>query len=84
MNIKRIAHFILGGLTDQSDTMPVMDPTVYRVETHAHTYCGQIVFQDDVQMKLRIENHKPVKVLKANIQRISIVKELQGQLRATG
>lgn len=50
------------------------DPTVYRVETVTHTYCGQILFQDDFKIKVKIEGPRIVKILKQNIQRVVIVK----------
>lgn len=50
------------------------DPTVYRIETVTHTYYGQILFQDDYKLKIKIEGPRIVKILKQNIQRIVIVK----------
>ena len=50
------------------------DPTVYKVETITHTYCGQILFQDDYALKIKTEGPRIVKILKQNIQRIVIIK----------
>ena len=49
------------------------DPTVYRIETASRKYCGQIIYQDDVIIKLKVAKPKQVKILKANIDRITIV-----------
>jgi hypothetical protein len=61
--------------TEPHQEVPPLDPTVYRIETLARTYCGQIIFQDDMQMKLKLVNHRPVKVLKHNIKCVSIMRE---------
>lgn len=66
--------------TNEQNVSPVSDPTMYQVETILNNYCGQILFQDDVQMKMKVVGHRPVKVLKQNIQRISIVKENQSKV----
>lgn len=50
------------------------DTTVYSIETHAAKYCGRIIYQDDVIIRLKCTKHKPVKILKANIARIVTVK----------
>jgi hypothetical protein len=62
------------------DSEKLMDPTVYLIETHRQTYCGVIIVQNDVMIKFRTEDLKPVKILKKNIKQVSIV---QQEYRAT-
>ena len=49
------------------------DPSLYEIETAMKKYCGKIIYQDDVVIKFRLVNLKPVKILKANINRIEII-----------
>jgi hypothetical protein len=51
------------------------DPTLYQVTTNQHEYAGKILFQDAVIIKLRI-GEKVVKILKENIRKISIQKDV--------
>jgi hypothetical protein len=50
------------------------DSSVYKIETSNGKYCGRIIYQDDVTIRLRCSKHKPVKILKENIFHISLVK----------
>lgn len=59
----------------------LLDPTVYLIVTSRQTYCGNIIFQDDTMIKFRTLALKPVKILKENIQQISIFK--QAYMRAS-
>ena len=52
--------------------IPLEDSTLYKVVTQTDTYCGRISYQDDVIMWLKTGG-KPVKILKANIVRVSII-----------
>lgn len=61
---------ILNSTSDKPAIRPVEDPTVYYVETSIGNYCGRILYQDDVAIKLRITKPKPVKILKSNIAKI--------------
>lgn len=58
----------------------VADPTHYEVQTHTSIYRGVIVTQDNMVMRLQVANGRPVKILKENIQRISIY-EIHPQVR---
>ena len=59
--------------SDASSSSPMQDPTIYKVETrNHHTYIGQIIYQDNVVMRIRCEKSMPVKVLKDNILKIII------------
>jgi hypothetical protein len=51
----------------------VEDPTVYQIETTMRKYCGKIIYQDDMMIKLKIAKPKAIKILKSNIERITIV-----------
>ena len=51
----------------------IVDTTVYCIETTTKKYCGRIIFQDDVMIRLRGTRFKTVKILKCNIERIVIV-----------
>ena len=68
---KSIAEIFMGG--QQAMAAPE-DPTVYQVETAVRRYCGKIIYQDDMMIKLKIAKPKPVKILKTNIERITVVK----------
>jgi len=48
------------------------DLAIYKVITPTDTYCGQIIYQDDVMMWLKVTG-KHVKVLKENIVKITII-----------
>jgi hypothetical protein len=49
------------------------DTTVYKVETRTGTHCGIISYQDDMVIWMRSTKEKPVKILKENIDRISLI-----------
>jgi len=51
----------------------IEDPTVYHIETVQRKYCGKIIYQDDMMIKLKVAKPKAVKILKTNIERITIV-----------
>lgn len=51
----------------------IEDPTIYQVKTSIGNYCGKIVYQDDVMMMLKIAKPKAIKILKSNIERITMV-----------
>lgn len=54
----------------------IEDPTFYRIKTNQHEYAGKILFQDNVIIKLKVDEAKVVKILKENILKISIQKEV--------
>jgi hypothetical protein len=51
----------------------VIDKTLYRIVTHTNEYCGHIVHQDNMVIKLQSKQGKPVKILKKNIKSIEIL-----------
>ena len=51
----------------------IEDPTIYQVKTTLGNYCGKIIYQDDMMMMLKIAKPKAIKILKTNIERISMV-----------
>ena len=51
----------------------VDDPTVYQIETSMRKYCGKIIYQDDMMIKLKIAKPKSIKILKSNIERITVI-----------
>lgn len=60
--------------TDQSGSYRITDTTVYRIDTQTNSYLGQIFFQDDIQIKVKVEDKRVIKILKQNIQRVTVVK----------
>lgn len=52
------------------------DPTLYQIDTTTHSYTGYIIFQNDMVIKFRTAELKPVKILKRNIVKVTIVREL--------
>ena len=50
------------------------DSSIYKIETNTGKYCGRIIYQDDVTLRLACAKSKPVKILKSNILKISQVK----------
>jgi hypothetical protein len=71
---KSMLHSLFGILTPQAaSTTPIEDPTVYMIETSIKKYCGRIIYQDDVLLKLKGFKPKPVKILKSNIIKIKLV-----------
>ncbi len=67
--LKSIASLLI---QDKQEVI-AQDPTVYQIDTLIGTYEGKIVYQDDVVIRLRINEEKMVKILKVNINRIRIV-----------
>jgi hypothetical protein len=71
---------ILGNVTSlfsvKRETHVPEDPTLYQVITNQHQYAGKILFQDGVIIKLKIDEMKVVKILKENIRKISIHKQV--------
>jgi hypothetical protein len=51
----------------------MVDNTVYQVETNSRKYCGRIIYQDDQVIRLRGARYRSVKIIKSNIEKISIV-----------
>ena len=52
---------------------PMEDHTLYQIITLSHNYCGHIVHQDGVVIKLQRKEGKPVKILKENIRSIAVL-----------
>jgi hypothetical protein len=52
---------------------PLEDHTLYQIITLSHNYCGCIVHQDGVVIKLQSKEGKPVKILKENIRSIVVL-----------
>jgi hypothetical protein len=50
------------------------DSSIYKIETSAGKYCGRILYQDDVTIRMACAKSKSVKILKSNILKISQVK----------
>lgn len=69
--LDRLSSFIF---VKREDYVPE-DPTLYQVTTSQHQYAGRILFQDGVIIKLKVDDMKVVKILKENIQKISIQKK---------
>jgi hypothetical protein len=67
-------NFVTELFNDEIKPVSRVDNTVYQVETIIGKYCGQIIYQDEVCMRLRHSKEKPVKILKTNISRIYIAK----------
>jgi hypothetical protein len=72
--IVSIIDSLLGSFNAQASSMP--DPTLYQISTRNRAYEGYIIFQDDVMMKFRTTDLKPVKILKANIIKVTIAREI--------
>jgi hypothetical protein len=68
-------NFVSGLFNDGVKPVTLADNTIYQVETNIGKYCGQIIYQDEVCMRLRHSKEKPVKILKTNIARINIAKQ---------
>jgi hypothetical protein len=69
----------LFGAAANKDASLGPDPTMYQVETGNNTYSGYIIFQDDVMIKFRTTSLKPVKILKSNIVRVTIMTRFTSQ-----
>ncbi len=52
---------------------PIEDHALYQITTNSHNYCGCIVHQDSVVIKLQSKEGKPVKILKENIRSIVVL-----------
>ncbi len=52
---------------------PMEDHTLYQITTNSHNYCGCIVHQNEVMIKLQSKEGKPVKILKENIRSIVVL-----------
>lgn len=53
----------------------IQDTTLYRIETDPHEYEGSIIYQNDAVIKIKKRaDFKPVKILKLNIKRITIIR----------
>jgi hypothetical protein len=72
--LNRIIRYFLG-IEPGGTESHVQDTTLYQVITSSKQYCGHIVFQDDVQLKLKTDKVRIVKILKENIRQVSIVKQ---------
>lgn len=71
--LKFIAGLFMG--TGQAINLNIpSDSTIYLVETIARKYCGRIIYQDDVVIKLKMAKPKVVKILKSNIEQITVVR----------
>ena len=70
--IVELIDSIFGAATTK-DVSLTPDPTLYQVETSNNIYSGYIIFQDDVMIKFRTTSLKPVKILKSNIVRITVM-----------
>lgn len=70
----QIMDSLLYAITSQ-DSSVMADPTFYRIETNSNVYGGYIIFQDDMMIKFRTIDLKPVKILKQNIVRVKIANE---------
>jgi hypothetical protein len=57
----------------QPSLVMIDDPTVYQIKTYTNTYCGRIMYQDDVVIRFQNNEGRSVKILKQNITLISIV-----------
>ena len=69
----------LFGAATMKDASVTPDPTMYQVETSNNTYSGYIIFQDDIMIKFRTTSMKPVKILKTNIVRVTIMSRYTSQ-----
>ena len=66
----------VSALNSPKETAAVFqDPTLYSIRTKTQVYRGNIAFQNDIFMKVALaaENHKVVKILKENIEKVEIL-----------
>lgn len=61
--------------TIKREPVAIEDPTLYQIKTNQHVYAGKILFQDNMIIKLKVDEMKVVKILKENILKITIRKE---------
>ena len=66
--------------TIKAYTVETVDPTLYQIKTSQHEYAGKILFQDNMIIKLKVDEMKVVKILKENILKITIRKEANVKL----
>ena len=66
--------------TIKRDYVAIEDPTFYQIKTNQHEYAGKILFQDNMIIKLKVNEMKVVKILKENILKITIRKEADVEL----
>jgi len=52
---------------------PPLDPTAYRITTNTHEYLGMIIYQDDFSIKFLSQKNKTVRILKSNINQMSVL-----------
>ena len=78
--MKTLLNSILSLLLNPIEqTSALNDPTVYLVETDGRKYCGKIIYQDGTVIRLQTARPKLVKILKMNIERITIVRNEAAQ-----
>ena len=72
-NLLQIIDSLLGSASEKAIAIAT-DPTMYQVETtNNKVYSGYIIHQDDVMIKFRTTSLKPIKILKSNIVRVTIM-----------
>ena len=76
-----IIDSLLGSFSTADSFMP--DSTLYQISTRNRIYEGYIIFQDEVMIKFRTTDLKPVKILKKNIAKVTIVREIGALKYAT-
>ena len=79
--IVSIIDSLLGAFNAPPSIMP--DPTLYQISTRNRIFEGYIIFQDEIMIKFRTTDLKPVKILKNNIQKVTIVREIGALKYAT-
>lgn len=53
--------------------IPKLDTTTYKITTNTHEYVGLIIYQDDFSIKFQSQKSKLVRILKSNINEMSVV-----------
>jgi F420-dependent methylenetetrahydromethanopterin dehydrogenase len=81
-SLMQVIDSLLGAFTSK-EAMVMPDPTQYQMETTTNTYIGYIIFQDDVMIKFRTTDLKPVKILKRNIIKVTMLSSLGSMKYAT-
>lgn len=71
-SLLQIIDSLLGSASEKANAIAT-DPTMYQVETTNNIYSGYIIFQDDVMIKFRTTSLKPIKILKSNIIRVTVM-----------
>ena len=73
--MKNVLNFILSFLPGyKGEEKNTIGSEVYLIETNARKYCGIIIYQDNVVIKMQCVRPRSVKILKANIERITIIR----------